>query len=113
MIQNNYITVTALNTLIKNKLEGDYELHNLYVKGEISNWKGYSSGFFFDLIDEKKSVIPCVIWRDNYTYLPFEPKDGDEVIVFGSVNVYVARGRYNFVAKSMEKFGQGLALLAL
>lgn len=102
-----------LNTLIKGKLENDFELHNLYVKGEISNWKGYSSGFFFDLIDEKKSVIPCILWRDNYMYLPFEPKDGDEVVVSGSVSVYVARGRYNLSVKTMEKFGQGAALLAL
>ena len=102
-----------LNTLIKGKLENDFELHNLYVKGEISNWKGYSSGFFFDLIDEKKSVIPCILWRDNYMYLPFEPKDGDGVIVSGSVSVYVARGRYNLSVKTMEKFGQGAALLAL
>lgn len=111
--QKQYITVTMLNTLIKGKLENDFELHNLYVKGEISNWKGYSSGFFFDLIDEKKSVIPCILWRDNYMYLPFEPKDGDEVIVSGSVSVYVARGRYNLSVKMMEKFGQGAALLAL
>lgn len=102
-----------LNTLIKGKLENDFELRNLYVKGEISNWKGYSSGFFFDLIDEKKSVIPCILWRDNYMYLPFEPKDGDEVIVSGYVTVYVARGRYNLNVKSMEKYGQGAALLAL
>ena len=113
MERNQYFSVTALNTLIKSKIDGDEELHNVYVKGEISNWKGYSSGYFFDLIDEKKSVISCVVWRDNYLYLPFEPKDGDEVIALGSVSVYVGRGRYNFTVKTLEKFGQGAALLAL
>lgn len=111
--QKQYITVTALNTLIKGKLENDFDLRNLYVKGEISNWKSYSSGFFFDLIDEKKSVIPCILWRDNYLYLPFEPKNGDEVIVTGSVTVYITRGRYNLSVRMMEKYGQGAALLAL
>ncbi|MBO4737068.1 MAG: exodeoxyribonuclease VII large subunit, partial [Bacilli bacterium] len=62
MEQNKYFSVTALNTLIKSKIDGDEELHNVYVKGEISNWKSYNSGFFFDLVDEKKSVIPCILW---------------------------------------------------
>ena len=113
MEQNKYFSVTALNTLIKSKIDGDEELHNVYVKGEISNWKSYNSGFFFDLVDEKKSVIPCILWSDNYLYLPFEPKNGDEVIALGSVSVYVGRGRYNFTVKTLEKFGQGAALLAL
>ena len=113
MEQNKYFSVTALNTLIKSKIDGDEELHNVYVKGEISNWKSYNSGFFFDLVDEKKSVIPCILWGDNYLYLPFEPKNGDEVIALGSVSVYVGRGRYNFTVKTLEKFGQGAALLAL
>ncbi len=113
MEQNKYFSVTAFNTLIKSKIDGDEELHNVYVKGEISNWKSYNSGFFFDLVDEKKSVIPCILWSDNYLYLPFEPKNGDEVIALGSVSVYVGRGRYNFTVKTLEKFGQGAALLAL
>ena len=113
MEQNKYFSVTALNTLIKSKIDGDEELHNVHVKGEISNWKSYNSGFFFDLVDEKKSVIPCILWSDNYLYLPFEPKNGDEVIALGSVSVYVGRGRYNFTVKTLEKFGQGAALLAL
>jgi len=113
MERNQYFSVTALNTLIKSKIDGDEELHNVYVKGEISNWKSYNSGFFFDLVDEKKSVIPCILWGDNYLYLPFEPKNGDEVIALGSVSVYVGRGRYNFTVKTLEKFGQGAALLAL
>ena len=113
MEQNKYFSVTALNTLIKSKIDGDEELHNVYVKGEISNWKSYNSGFFFDLVDEKKSVSPCILWGDNYLYLPFEPKNGDEVIALGSVSVYVGRGRYNFTVKTLEKFGQGAALLAL
>ena len=113
MEQNKYFSVTALNTLIKSKIDGDEELHNVYVKGEISNWKSYNSGFFFDLVDEKKSVISCILWSDNYLYLPFEPKNGDEVIALGSVSVYVGRGRYNLTVKTLEKFGQGAALLAL
>lgn len=109
----NYITVTTLNSLIKNKLESDYDLKNVYVKGEISNWKEYSSGFFFNLIEGKDSVISCVIWRNNYMYLPFEPKTGDQVVVLGSVSVYVGRGTYNLTVRTMEQFGQGAKLLAL
>ena len=113
MERNQFYSVTAINTLIKSVIDGEEGLHNVYVKGEISNWKRYGSGVFFDLVDEKKSVISCVLWNDNYIYLPFEPKAGDEVIAFGSINVFVGRGRYNFTVKTLEKYGQGAALLAL
>lgn len=113
MERNQFYSVTAINTLIKSVIDGEEGLHNVYVKGEISNWKRYGSGVFFDLVDEKKSVISCVLWNDNYIYLPFEPQTGDEVIAFGSINVFVGRGRYNFTVKTLEKYGQGAALLAL
>lgn len=108
-----YISVTVLNTLIKHKLEEEDDLRGLAVKGEISNWKRYRSGVFFDLKDEKGSVISCILWSDNYLYLPFEPKDGDEVIAYGNVTVYVPRGRYSLQVAMIYPFGQGAALLAL
>ena len=108
-----FISVTILNTLIKHKLEEEDDLRNLAVKGEISNWKRYRSGVFFDLKDEKGSIVPCVLWSDSYLYLPFEPKDGDEVIAYGNITVYVPRGRYTFQVSQLIPFGQGAALLAL
>ena len=108
-----YISVTSLNTLIKYKLEGETDLRGLYVKGEISNWKIYRSGVFFDLKDENGSVISCLLWGNYVSRLSFIPKDGDEVIAFGNITVYAARGHYSLQVFTLELFGLGASLLAL
>ena len=108
-----YISVTSLNTLIKYKLEGETDLRGLYVKGEISNWKIYRSGVFFDLKDENGSVVSCLLWGNYASRLSFIPKDGDEVIAFGNITVYAARGRYSLQVFTLELFGLGASLLAL
>lgn len=108
-----YISVTSLNTLIKYKLEGETDLRGLYVKGEISNWKVYRSGVFFDLKDENGSVLSCILWGNYASRLSFAPKDGDEVIAFGNITVYAARGRYSLQVFTLELFGLGASLLAL
>ncbi len=108
-----FISVTTLNTLIKYKLEGESDLRGLYVKGEISNWKIYKSGVFFDLKDEQGSVISCILWGNYVSRLNFIPKDGDEVIAFGNITVYAARGRYSLQVYQMELYGYGAALIAL
>ena len=108
-----YISVTSLNTLIKYKLEGETDLRGLYVKGEISNWKIYRSGVFFDLKDENGSVVSCLLWGNYASRLSFIPKDGDEVIAFGNITVYAARGRYSLQVFTLKLFGLGASLLAL
>ncbi len=108
-----FISVTALNAIVKLKLEGDSDLRGLYVKGEISNWKIYRSGVFFDLKDENGSVISCLIWTNNVSKLSFVPKNGDEVIVYGNINVYAARGQYKLQVFTLFLYGYGASLIAL
>lgn len=108
-----FISVTTLNKLIKYKLEGESDLHGLYVKGEISNWKIYKSGVFFDLKDTDDSVISCILWGNYAARLNFIPKDGDEVIAFGNITVYAARGRYSLQVFQLDLHGFGAALIAL
>lgn len=110
--ERRFFSVTEINTILKNAIEGVPDFHNLFLKGEISSYKEYPSAAYFDLKDDK-STISCVIWSDNLIYLPFAPKVGDEVIVKGYLTVYVARGRYQFVASSIELYGAGNALLKL
>lgn len=108
-----YISVSDVNNLIKYKLESDFAFKGLYVKGEISNWKVYRSGIFFDLKDQNGSLLPCIIWSSYTDRIGFSPKDGDEVIVFGNITVYAQRGRYSLQAFTIQLFGKGSALLAL
>ncbi len=107
-----YISVTSLNTLIKYKLEGEDDLKGLYVKGEISNWKVFRGGVFFDLKDEKNSVVSCMMWANNAARLAFVPKNGDEVIIYGNISVYALKGQYKLQVFAIQQYGIGAALIA-
>lgn len=110
--EKQFVSVKELNEAIKDKLEGDFTLRNLTVRGEISNWKIYRSGVFFDLKDED-SVISCTMWGNSLYGLKFDPKEGDEVLATGSVTVYAPRGRYSLRVDAMEQYGKGNLLLEL
>ncbi len=107
------LSVSEVNASIKGILEGIPFFASLVVKGEISNWKRYKSGVFFDLKDEKGARLSCTIWNDYLEYLPFSPKDGDEVLAYGKLSVYALKGRYSLSAFRLEKQGLGSSLLAL
>ena len=111
-IERQFVSVKELNEVIKDKIEGDFTLRNLTVRGEISNWKIYRSGVFFDLKDDT-SVISCTMWGNSLYGLRFDPKEGDEVLATGSVTVYAPRGRYSLRVDSMEQYGKGNLLLEL
>lgn len=107
------LSVSEVNACVKGVLEGIPFFSSLMVQGELSNWKRYKSGVFFDLKDEKGATLSCTIWNDSLEYLSFSPKDGDEVVASGKINVYALKGRYSLSAYKLEKCGLGNSLLAL
>ena len=109
--QKNYLSVTEINSLIKDTLEESFD-YWLKVRGEISSFKIYPSAVYFDIKDER-SVLNCIMWNSTYKELSFSPKIGDLIDLQGKINVYVARGRYSFIARSLLPAGQGDALLKL
>ena len=109
--QKNYLSVTEINSLIKDTLEESFD-YWLKVRGEISSFKIYPSAVYFDIKDER-SVLNCIMWNSTYKELSFSPKIGDLIDLEGKINVYVARGRYSFIARSLLPAGQGDALLKL
>ncbi|MCQ2742148.1 MAG: exodeoxyribonuclease VII large subunit [Bacilli bacterium] len=109
-----YLSVSALNDILKAKLESDPELFSIHLKGEISGFKinQFSGHAYFNLKDSK-SVISGIMWSNTVARLRFAPKDGDEVVVTGRINVYSPSGKYSIVCSTMELAGQGDALLKL
>lgn len=98
-------TVSSLNQVIKSKLEGG--LSNIWLKGEISNFKAHSSGHFYFSLKDKESQISAVMFRGLNSKLRFRPKDGLEVLVRGKITVYSPRGSYQVLCETMEPLGQG------
>lgn len=106
-----FITVSQLTFAIKNQLESRF--NGLTVQGEISNSKLHSSGhLYFDLKDAD-AKISAVMFRPQSQQLKRPPKEGDQVIVKGSISVYPPHGKYQMMVRSLEYMGIGELLLKL
>ncbi len=101
-------TVTQVNAYIKNMFTQDYMLQSVFVRGEISGCKYHSSGHIYFTLKDEKGVIACVMFaRDRYN-LDFALRDGQQVVVGGSITVYERDGKYQLYAKQMVLDGTGL-----
>ena len=105
-MNSEYLTISDINKLIKNTIEDNPELRNVYLKGEISNIKYHTRGHLYFSLKDENSKINAVMF--NYErYLNFNPKDGDSVLVHGRISVYEASGSYQIYVDSMDMDGIG------
>ncbi len=102
------LTVTQLNKYIKSLIDGDINISNCFVEGEISNFKNhFLSGHLYFSIKDKDSVIKCVMFNRAASRIKFEPTDGMQVILRGSVSVYERDGQYQIYVEDMQPLGIG------
>lgn len=101
----NVLSVEQLNLSVKQILEG--QIGQVWVRGEISNFKAHTSGHFYFSLKDAKSQISSVMFRGNNARLKFKPVDGLEVIARGRISVYEPRGNYQIICDMMEPVGAG------
>ena len=101
------ITVTYLNKYIKDKVAEDEYLNNVYVKGEISNFKHHYTGHMYFTLKDENSLIKCIMFKSSTATLNFVPKDGMKVLVLGTVSVFERDGVYQIYVKAMKEDGIG------
>lgn len=107
------VSVSELNTFIKMLLESAPTLNDVYVKGEISNFKNHiSSGHFYFSLKDKDSQIKAVMFRSSASKMKFVPENGMMVVAHGRVASYVRDGQYQLYADSMEPDGVGALYFA-
>ena len=106
-------TVSDVNQYIKALLSNDENLKYIYVKGEISNFKMASNGHFYFSLKDDKSMIGAMMFSGYANKIAFKPENGQEVVVFGSIDAYPGRGTYSIIVYQMEEVGAGQALLEL
>ena len=106
-------TVSDINSYIKALLNSDEGLKFIYVKGEVSNFKMASNGHFYFSLKDDKSMISAMMFSSYANKNAFKPENGQEVVVFGSIDAYVGRGSYSIIVYQMEEVGTGQALLEL
>ncbi len=105
---SNIYSVKQVNAYIKNMFTQDFLLRNLCVSGEVSNCKYHTSGHIYFSLKDESGAIACVMFAGQRKGLAFSMKDGDKVVVEGSVDVYQRDGRYQLYARKITLEGAGL-----
>jgi exodeoxyribonuclease VII large subunit len=99
-------SVQEINNHIKNILENN--IPNLYVQGQIANFVRHSSGHIYFSIKDDFSTLRCVFFKQYNYGLDFLPKNGDQVILFGNISLYVKGGSYQFNVRNIFSSGKGI-----
>jgi exodeoxyribonuclease VII large subunit len=100
--------VGQISRYVKSLFEADDLLRDLWLEGEISNWRAYPSGHIYFTLKDDEAAINCVVWRAYAAALTFAPQDGDAVLAHGYISVYEARGTYQLYVDDLQKAGAGL-----
>lgn len=104
----NVYTVGQVNAYIKNMFTQDFMMNRIYVKGEVSNCKYHTSGHIYFTLKDDTGALQAVLFAGNRKGLGFAMKNGDNVIVLGSVSVYERDGKYQLYAREILLDGAGL-----
>jgi len=100
-------SVTELTRYLRDLLESDENLQDLWVEGEVSNLSQPSSGHLYFTIKDSSSALRCVMWRNAVTRQAFLPRDGDAIEVHGNISLYEASGYYQLYADLIRPAGEG------
>lgn len=106
MMKNVY-SVGQVNTYIKNMFAQDFMMQRISVKGEVSNCKYHSSGHIYFTLKDAVGTISAIMFAGNRKGLSFPMKEGDKVIVTGSIEVYERDGKYQLYAREIALDGAG------
>lgn len=111
-MENNYISVTALNKYLKYKFDEDSHLQHIYLKGEISNFKPHSRGHYYFTLKDEMSRINAVMFSSKTSTLKFQPQDGMKVLAIGRISVYEPSGGYQIYVEDLKEDGLGNLYIA-
>lgn len=106
------LTVTELNQYVKDLLDLNPPLTDIYIKGEISNLKAHSSGHLYFTMKDEQSALKCVMFRSSAAGLSFTPENGMKITAHGRISAFVRDGAYQLYCDSMEPDGVGSLYIA-
>ena len=105
-------TVSQINGYVKKILDHNIVLNNIWIKGEISNFKHHYSGHLYITLKDEGGVLKAVMFRSSAQSLAFEPSDGMKVLARGRISVYEAGGSYQLYIEEMIPDGVGELYIA-
>jgi exodeoxyribonuclease VII large subunit len=104
------ISVSEITSKLKELIESNFS--NIWIQGEISNFKHHSSGHMYFTLKDQGAELRCVMFRGFNQGIHFKPEDGMDVILQGKITVYEPRGQYQLMVQNMEPAGLGTLYLA-
>jgi len=107
------LSVSQINTYLKSLIDQDYNLKNIYVSGEISNFTNhYRTGHFYFTLKDEKASVKAVMFRSSAERLRFMPENGMKVLVRCSASLYERDGVYQLYCEDMQPDGIGELTIA-
>jgi len=103
----NITTVTELNKYLKRSFDSNEILNDIWIKGEISNFKLHFSGHMYFTLKDESSALKCVMFKSSAAYMKFIPSDGMKVVCHGRITVFERDGSYQLYPDSMIPDGVG------
>ncbi len=101
------ITVTQFDELVKRVLGNSRELCDVFVSGEISEFKRAPSGHLYFTLKDGQSILKCNMWRSSAMTVKFNPEVGMKVTAFGNADFYAPYGQLNFIVRNLAQYGEG------
>ena len=111
-MNDKYISVSQLTRYIKYKIDNDVNLNEVFLKGEISNFKAHSRGHFYFTLKDEGSRINAIMFASQTKKIKFIPQDGMKVLVTGKISVFEANGGYQIYVNEMLEDGVGNLYIA-
>ncbi|RKQ88733.1 exodeoxyribonuclease VII large subunit [Brockia lithotrophica] len=108
---NSFLSVRALTNLVRNTIHNNPVLQNVWVQGEVSNFRHHSSGHMYFNLQDESARLKCVMFSGANQALTFRPRDGITVIARGRIDVYLRGGEYQLIVQEMHPYGLGLKFL--
>jgi exodeoxyribonuclease VII large subunit len=107
MSANQPLNVAQLTTTIRALLESEPGLQDVWVQGEISNFRRATSGHLYFTLKDSGAALRCVMWKSSAVHLRTPPRDGDSVMLHGRISLYDASGDLQFYADRLRPVGIG------
>jgi exodeoxyribonuclease VII large subunit len=107
LFQPRCLTVSYLTQMIKDLLESEEALQDVWIEGEVSNLSRPSSGHLYFTLKDGACSLNCVIWRGNAQRLRTQPREGALMQAHGAIGVYEAGGKYQLYVDLVRPAGEG------
>ena len=104
------ISVSEINKRAKSILEENFPF--VWIQGEVSNFFSAASGHWYFSLKDESSEIRCAMFANKNHHITFEPKDGDHLVINGTLSIFEGRGQYQIIVEHIELAGEGALLKA-